>query len=102
MELKNIGRQVTIKIVKQPTSVAAVKTLVRVLSKDPGHAAENKRLKDIRHRLYAPRRRGGRLYSGRQIKLRRLRGEIGETGTVIATHDVLRDLDSVRRFIELS
>ena len=96
------GSQISVKVTKRPTNASATKTIVRVLSKDEGVAAQNKKLAKIRREQYSPRMRGGRLYSGRQVKLRRIKGEMGEAGTVIATVDVLRDLKSVEKFVELS
>ncbi len=96
------GSKVQVKIVAHPTNIGARKTLIRLLSKDEVHAAEEKRLTRIRHKMYRPRRRGGRLYSGRMPKLRRLKGEPGESGTILATMDVIRDLGSVSRFVEIS
>jgi len=49
-----------------------------------------------------PSMRGGRLYGGRQVKLYPVKAEIGEQGTVLATPDVIADLKSVARFIEVS
>ena len=97
----SLGSQVTVKVVKQPTNTAAQKTLVRVLSKDAVIGAENARLRKVRDRHYTPRMRGGRLYSGHMVKLRPVKGQLGESGTVTATHDVLADLRSVERFIEV-
>jgi len=96
------GAKLQVKIVRRPTNDAARKTLVRLLSKDPDASTENKNLARIRKRLYSPRRRGGRLYSGRMPKLRRIKGEPGETGAIVATMDVIRDLSSVERFIEIN
>ena len=95
------GACVNIKIVKQPTSVAAAKTLVRILSKDPDIRAENTRLRRIRKTHYNPGMRGGRYYAGRLVKQRPVRGRAGEAGMVRATCDVLRDLRGVERFIEV-
>ena len=96
------GSTVTVKVVNAPTNIAARKTLVRVLTKDPGAQAEEKKMRKTRDRHYDPRRRGGRLYGGQMRKITRVKGEKGETGTIRATADVIRDLQSVARFIEVS
>lgn len=96
------GSTVTVKIVKTPTNAAATKTLVRLLSKDKTNRTEDKRLTRTRKRHYAPRPRGGRLYGGRMVKLRRIKGEAGESGTLHATVDVIADLQSVEQFVEVS
>lgn len=95
------GTKVNVKIVKQPTSVAASKTLARVLSKDPQVKAENRRQADVRRTNYNPQRRGGRLYGGHVVKQHPVAGQLGESGTLTATVDVLRDLRRVERFIEV-
>jgi len=96
------GSTVSVKIVKQPRSTAATKTLIRVLSKDPLVQAQNKLLCKIRKQQYAPARRGGRLYGGRMIKIKPFKIEVGLSKTIKATLDVITDLQSVKRFIEVS
>lgn len=96
------GSRVNVKIVKQPTNTAAAKTLVRVLSKDQDVTAENKRLRKSRDRHFRTHQRGGRQWAVRVVKQRPVRGEVGEAGTVTATHDVINDLRSVERFVEVS
>ena len=96
------GSSIHVKVTRRPTNAAAAKTLVRLLSKDPVVREENKRLAKLRRIHYRPRKRGGRLYGGHMIKLRPLKGDLGEEGTVAATVDVLTDLKSVSRFVEVS
>lgn len=95
------GSQVKLTITRTPNRQAAAKTLVRLLSKDPAHKHENRQLSRLRARHYDPQRRGGRLYGGHMQKLRRIQGIRGETGTIIASPDVLRDLASVTKFIDI-
>lgn len=95
------GTRVKVSITKQPTSAAAAKTLVRVLSKDRAIEAENKRLRRVRDRHLRITRRGGRPWAIRVTKQHPVKARPGESGTLIATVDVLRDLASVRRFIEV-
>jgi hypothetical protein len=96
------GATVHIRIVRQPTREAARKTLIRLLSRDPEARAELKRHRAIRDKHYAPRPRGGRLYAGRLVKQFPVKGAVGESGTIVATTDVLRDLPSVSRFIDIA
>jgi hypothetical protein len=96
------GTRVNITIVKQPASVAAAKTLVRLLSKDPLVVAENKRHEEIRRTHLRHQQRGGRQWAVRVIKQRPVTGSVGETGTLLATVDVLRDLGSVQRFVQVT
>lgn len=98
------GTTVNIKIVKQPASASARKTLVRLLSKDAEVIAENKRLKRVRktNQTHSPRGGRWRVWEGRLPKQRPVSGTLGETGTILATVDVLTDLNSVERFVEVS
>ncbi len=96
------GTSVLVKIVKRPTNLAARKTLVRVLNKDLAVRAENKRLRKVRTSNHAPRMRGGRWYGGRMIKHHPVKGCPGESGTICATPDVIADLRSVQRFVQVT
>lgn len=95
------GSQINVTIVKQPTNVAATKTLARILSKDADAKAEVERQRKVRKTGYSPKRRGGRLYGGHVVKQHAVDGKVGESGTVTATMDVIRDLRSVERFVEV-
>ena len=98
------GSTVTIKIVKTPTNEGARKTLVRLLSKDAEVVAENKRLKKVRktNQTHSPRGGRWRVWEGRLPKQRPVKGELGESGTILATVDVLTDLGSVEKFVEVT
>jgi hypothetical protein len=95
------GSTVQVKVVKQPTSAAATKTLVRVLSKDPAAQKEEAHLTRVRAKGIQWKQRGGRPWPNRMVKQRRLTGKPGEEGTILATVDVLRDLGSLERFVEV-
>lgn len=95
------GQKIHVKVVKQPMAEAAGKTLRRVLNKDAAVKKELARLADAREKYYNPTPRGGRLYGGRRPKIHPVKGQAGDEGTVIATMDVIRDLNSVARFIEV-
>lgn len=96
------GSKINVKIVKQPTNAAATKTLMRVLANDPVVAEEHKRQAKLRKVHYNPQPRAGRLWGGQLVKQHPIKGRIGESGTVVATTAVLRDLGSVHRFVEVS
>ena len=101
MDTIDPGSKIQVKIIKQPTNAAAAKTLVRLLCKDAVAKKEVKRLSQIRKIGSRPSRRGGRNWQIRMVKQHRLKGDVGESGTIIATHDVLQDLESVSRFVEV-
>lgn len=95
------GAAVSIEIVATPRRPAARKTLTRVCGKDAAVAR--------RHRTQKARRpswqewiRGGK-YWHHQMKSRPAASlEPGSKYTVQATVDVLRDLESVKRFVKVS
>ena len=97
-----LGSQVQIKVVKTPRKGAAVKTLVRLLSKDDVFRTENNRIHRLRKTHNRVKQRGGRPWTVRMVKLTSARGEAGESGTITATTDVINDLRSVARFIEVA
>lgn len=96
------GQRVNVKIVQRPTNAAAEKTLRRVLSKDPAAQREAERLRKVRAGNLRSKIRGGRTWYTRVVKQPAVKVQIGESGTVRASVDVLRDLGSVRRFIEVT
>lgn len=98
------GTTVNIKIVKTPTNASARKTLVRLLSKDADVIAENKRHKRVRktNQTHSPRGGRWRVWEGRLAKQHPVKGDIGEAGTILASPDVVTDLKSVERFVEVS
>lgn len=95
------GSKINIKIVHRPTNIAASKTLERVLCKDPEHASEVQRHRKIRGKQTPSKQRGGREWVQRMVKQHPVVGTIGESGTVVASLDVLKDLKRVQRFIEI-
>ncbi|MEX0886771.1 MAG: hypothetical protein WD009_10070 [Phycisphaeraceae bacterium] len=95
------GDTVKITVKHRPTSDAARKTLVRVLSKDPAVVRENDRLRRVRAANERTKQRGGRQWHVRVPKQHPVAGERGDAGTVHATSDVVRDLHSVRRFVDV-
>jgi hypothetical protein len=96
------GSMVQVKIVKRPTSRAAVETLKRVFYKDATVAREARRHQTIRRHSLRRIRRGGRLYRLLPPKLQLVWAKVGEIGTVRASVDVLGDLSSVSRFVEIT
>lgn len=95
------GSSIHLTIAKQPTSTAAVKTLVRLLSKDPTIRKDTQRLRRIRQLKTPIKQRGGRQWTVRMVKQHRIKGRTGESGTITATLDVLADLKRVRQFLDI-
>lgn len=95
------GQTIKVTITSEPTNAAARKTLQRVLNKDDQLRARNRMQKKIRRRGMRPTTRSGRIWNVRVPKQHQVKGRAGESGTVRATVDVLRDLGSVERFISI-
>lgn len=95
------GDKITVKVVQQPSNAAARKTIVRLLSKDHDVKAENRRIEKSRTRHTKQKQRGGRMWTVRLVKQRPVKGDVGESGTIMASADVIRDLGSVERFVEV-
>ena len=102
--LENItpGAEVRVEVVKTPTSQAALKTLRRVLAKDPQIARQKKKDKLFRRRSESVKRRGGRPWEHRPTMRQPVEVRPGESGTVKATADVISALRSVDRFVKVS
>lgn len=96
------GSKINIKVVNEPTSRAARKTIQRLLAKDADVAAEHARQKRLRKVHHNPKMRGGRLYGGRLVKQHPIHGTTGESGTITATPEVIRSLGSIRRFVQIT
>jgi hypothetical protein len=96
------GTTVQVKVIQKPTSLAASKTIVRLFSKDPGVKRENQRLRKARKEHFSQNRRGGRFWDVNVVKQRPVAADLGVTKTIVATLDVLKDLNSVSRFVEVT
>ena len=97
-----IGSKIEVKIVNAPTNTAAKKTLERVLGKADDVKAADRIQGKIRKKNYRPRMRGGRLYSGRVPRQQLVNPIVGTSKQILASYDVLQDLGSVKRFIEVA
>lgn len=95
------GQMVSIEIVAPPTNEAARKTLVRLCRKDPRVVRHDRMQHDKRPSLQWWRR-GGRLWEHRMRSKPAVALAPGQSYTVRATLDVLRDLESVRRFVKVA
>jgi hypothetical protein len=98
----NPGAVVSVKVKKTPTNEAAAKTLSRLFAKDP----VNKRARVRRKKLLAGamdvRRRGGRPWEVRPKAPRLVQPAAGDACRIRATSDVIGDVRSVSRFVEVS
>lgn len=96
------GQQVRVEIVKRPTNAAALKTIQRLLGKDPQIAKNDEVATNRRRRGFKTKPRGGRPWNLYKSRLPLVHGEVGEAGTLKATVDVIRDLGSVSKFVQIT
>ena len=94
------GTTVTIEIKGKPRNAAACKTLARILRKDPTIATQKRRQQRLRPSLQQ-RRRGGRWWSHRMRSKPGVAMDPGCRYAIRATVDVIRDLESVARWVEV-
>lgn len=95
------GTTVTVEIKNTPRNAAARKTLCRICRKDPTVAARQRRQQRHRPSLRL-KRRGGRLWAHRMRSLAGVALAPGCRYAVRATVDIIRDLQSVSRWIHVT
>ncbi|MBU0639086.1 MAG: hypothetical protein KKB50_09500 [Planctomycetes bacterium] len=96
-----LGTNVSIEVTASPTRAAARKTLARILCKDPAVAHDRRRRSKMRP-SWQTWIRGGRHWH-HQMKSKPLAIIApGVKYTVFATVDVLRDLESVQRWVKVT
>ncbi len=94
------GQWVTIRITKPPRAESRRKTLIRLCEKDPAMRKERERLK--RSRLVRRDRRGGRLWADRPARIPTVCTAPGSTYRIFASLDVLAELKSIERSVEVA
>ena len=95
------GATVSIEISAPPRNEAAKKTLYRICRKDAGVAKFHRRWKDKRP-SWQTWIRGGKLWHHQMKSRPPLKLTAGAKYTVHATVDVIRDLESVRKWVNVS
>ena len=96
-----IGSMVEVRVVKHPSSERATKTLKRILGKDRGNHKRKETLQKHNIRSMRSKIRGGVWYETNVSKRTLVYGKVGDTGVVKATADVIADLNSVARFVDV-
>ncbi|RIK69750.1 MAG: hypothetical protein DCC66_07580 [Planctomycetota bacterium] len=95
------GSMVSVTVKRSVVSEKAAKTLSRLFAKD----AANKPLRRKRKKLLADgldeRRRGGRLWEVRPKAPRLIQPKTGDACKILATTDVIGDLKSVARYVDV-
>lgn len=95
------GSQVTVEITATPRTPAAEKTIERVCRKDPVIKKKHRRLKELRP-SWQEKRRGGRWWHHQMKRGRFVHLTPGNQYDVLATLDVIRDLDSVADYVKVT
>ena len=93
------GQWIKVKITSVPQAAKNRKTMIRLFEKDENIRTERKRLNKARP--VTTHIRGGRPWANRPRQLQVVKMEPGATYKVFASVDVLRDLQSVEKFVEI-
>lgn len=94
------GQWITVTVKQEPRTDAGRKTLVRMLNKDPEVRKEQERKKKTRP--VGEHQRGGRMWKDRPRHLRPTTVEAGKSFRVLATIDVLKDMQSLEPYVDLA
>jgi hypothetical protein len=95
------GGKINIMVAKTPTNEGAAKTLSRIFAKDVNSRNARRRRKHLRDSVIVDHRRGGRPWYYRPHAPRLFQPVKGASCTILVTTDVVGDLRSVARFIEV-
>lgn len=95
------GAVVNVTVKKTPLSQAAAKTLSRLFAKDPVNKKAGRRRKKLLSGAMESRRRGGRPWEVRPKAPRLMQPVAGDACKIRATTDVIDDLRSVSRYIDV-
>lgn len=96
-----IGAKVTVEITTQPRTESARKTLVRLCRKDP-QVAKMDRQRKAKRPSWEEWRRGGTMWHHQMKSQSAVEIKRGASYKLHATLDVLRDLESVKRWVKVT
>ncbi|MBI5763157.1 MAG: hypothetical protein HZA51_06500 [Planctomycetes bacterium] len=96
------GTIISIKVKRTVIKEAAAKTLSRLFAKDPVNRQARGRRKKLLKSAFRVRRRGGRPWEIRPKAPRLFQPTVGDSCTVRATSDVLGDLKSLTRYVDVT
>ena len=94
------GQWVNVKVTAEPRASAPVKTMIRLFEKDAAMVTERKRV--TRARPVKTHRRGGRDWADRPPRIQVVKTKPGAVYKLFASVDVLRDLKSLGRYVEVT
>ena len=92
------GKKVKVVVTSEPRSEGAAKTLARLFLKDPTIAKTRTR----KPKPTVDRRRSGRIWSNPRRGTVAVRPRQGDSCELVCTLDMVRDLASVERYVEIT
>ncbi len=95
------GTNITVEITAPPKSAAGQKTLLRLCRKDP-EVNKRQRVQDRHRPSWQTWRRGGRTWHHQMRSRPGVSLTPGARYSMLATVDVIRDLESVERWVKVS
>lgn len=95
------GQTISVEITTPPRAAAAQKTLTRLFRRDPDIARHHRRQKRNRP-SWQTWRRGGRMWHHQMKSNPAIALTAGQRLSLLATLDVIRDLQSVARYVRVS
>jgi hypothetical protein len=95
------GQTVSVEIVRTPSNEAARKTLTRLFRRDP-HVTRFHRRQKAKRPSWQTWRRGGRMWHHQMKSPPPVKLVAGQRYSVLATVDVLRDLESVGACVKVT
>lgn len=96
------GKKIKVTLEQAPTNEAASKTLARIFRSNTAGRRARKTRKALRSSQFDGRQRGGRIWMVRPKAPRLCQPEKGATCELLATTALIRDLNSVERFVKVS
>lgn len=95
------GSKIKVTLTREPTNEAAAKTLARVFRSNPEGRRARVARKQLRSNQFDGRKRGGRIWMVMPKAPRLCQPEKGTSCDIVATSSIIRDLQSVERFVKV-
>ena len=96
------GSKIKVTLEQMPTNEAASKTLARIFRSNVEGRRARKVRKQLRTSQFDGRQRGGRIWMVMPKAPRLCQPEKGATCELTATTSLIRDINSVKRFVKVS
>ncbi len=96
-----LGSLISLEITAEPTAAAARKTLIRLCRKD-ARVMRHQRIQQRKRPSWQTSRRGGRYWHHQMRSVPAVKLAPGSRYSIRATLDVIRDLESVKRWVSIA